>query len=114
MPECRAQYLLNIALRLGPAKSSGFGLQPISPVDIKAYCDMFKEDLSIWEVEQVLEMAKVFVGAHAEYDGNNCTSPVAVADEGQAAEVSQKLFQMFVKRSQSNKHSEPIGGRQDE
>ena len=106
--------MLDIALRLGPAKSSGFGLQPIAPIDIKAYCDLFKQELSIWEVEQVLEMAREFVGAHAEYDGTDCAPPTSVQVTEHLSDVSNRLRDLLVKRSQTNKHSAPIGGRQDE
>jgi|AntRauTorcE11898_2_1112593.scaffolds.fasta_scaffold02778_6 hypothetical protein len=111
IPECRAQYLLDIALKLGPAKSSGFGLQPISPIDIKAYCDIFKADLSIWEAEQLMQLAKLFVGSHGEYDGNDCAAPITQIPEEYKADVSKRLLEMLVKRSQANKRSAPIGGR---
>lgn len=106
--------MLNIALTLGPAKSSGFGLQPIDASDIKAYCDLFKQDLTIWEVEQVLGMAKSFVNAHQEYDGENCAPPTSIESREHAADVSKRLKDMLIKRSQSNKRSAPIGGRDEQ
>lgn len=105
-----------MALVLGPAKSSGFGLQPISVVDIKAYCELFKEELRIWEVEQLLHLAKEFVTAHAEFDGVDCAPPSTVVDEitdEHVAEVSNKLKALLIKRSQANKRSAPIGGRSE-
>ena len=99
---------------LGPAKSSGMGLQPISVVDIKAYCELFKEELTIWEVEQLLNMAKVFVGAHTEYDGVDCAPPSTKKDEitdEHLRDVSNRLKQLLINRSQANKRSAPLGGR---
>jgi len=74
---------------------------------------VFKCELSIWESETILNLARLFVASHEEYDGENCAPPVSVAREEAIADVAKRLKDMFIRRSQSNKHSAPIGGRDE-
>ena len=111
IPECRAEYLLNIALSIGLATNNGFGVQTMTAADIKAYNDVFKADISIWEAETLLKMSSKYVAAINEYDGVDCAPPASQDLQQDRAEISAKILAAFTRRSQANKRSAPIGGR---
>lgn len=112
VPDCTAQYLLNIGVSIGLSKSTGFGMTTMSPMDIKAYSEVFKYEFEIWEAETLMRMSNVYVSAYNEFDGVDCLPPASQDLQRDRDEVASKLLQSLVRRSQANKRSAPIGGRQ--
>jgi hypothetical protein len=102
-----------MAMTIGLAGSSGFGMTQMKPADIKAYSDVFKDDLSIWEAETLLRISGQYISAYHEYDGVDCLPPNIEDVENSREEVAAKLKATFARRSQANKRSPPIGGRNE-
>jgi len=111
IPDCRAHYLLSMALSIGLSTQNGFGMQTMTASDIKAYNDVFQADIGIWEAETLLKMSTTYVGSINEYDGVDCLAPASQDLQQNREDVSAKLLATLTRRSQGNKRSAPLGGR---
>lgn len=58
------QHLIGYLQDMGYYLSTGMGMSPLPFTEIKAYIDLMKLDLSIWEVSTLREMSVAYVSQH--------------------------------------------------
>ncbi|MCA1807265.1 MAG: hypothetical protein LC687_05395 [Actinobacteria bacterium] len=111
-PDVKAHYLIEVLSSLGFIKSTGFGLEPITFLDINQWIKAYGVKLSIWEIEQILSLSRQYVVKNREFDEKPAAAPYTETVTARV-DVSKRLRQAFATRSKANKRNPPLRLRSD-
>jgi len=68
-------FLLHTFREIGMADSKGMQLTPLSFIELDAYCNRMKVDLTPWESINIIDMSRDYVGWLNKGTNPQCTSP---------------------------------------
>lgn len=67
------QYIVEMWNMLGKAKSNGFGIEPVSWGEVKAFVDL--NQIALWEAKLLQMMSKIFVDYCNHLKDTECEAP---------------------------------------
>ncbi len=80
-PDAYSSYLISLAQSMGLYKNSGFGHEPISWSEMKAWSEITNTKITPWEAKVLMKLSIAFVYQMSISKNSSCISPVVEVDE---------------------------------
>lgn len=99
-----AEYLFSYADEIGFYKSNGFGVEPITWIDIHAWSVTTNTPLTAWEATTIMTLSKTFASSYHAFNEKQVPSPYMpeIIDRKAVSKQAGSVFRSIAMRNKVN------------